>query len=159
MPTRMLGSASCRRLSGCKSATVSWSLVPFSTPRDRTSTFRFSSWQYETDKQLYSLLFRLAVSQLIFDFHSGANTKVRFVQRGSENSTGMADLKKAENETRTRAHEDIFGDVDKWCDTTSLMIRDLRASNLQVFIQQRVNYHFFDQHARCRPDGGCHPAR
>ena len=42
----------------------------------------------------------------------------------------IGDLKKAENEARTRAHEDLFAGVDKWCDTTSHVMRDLREWNL-----------------------------
>ena len=45
------------------------------------------------------------------DGQGQANAQVRFVQCRSDGSTGdfkIADLKKAENEARTRAHEDLF---------------------------------------------------
>ena len=62
----------------------------------------------------------------------GANAQVRYVQRGSDDTTGdfkVADLEKAKNEARTMAHEDIFGGVDNWCDNH--FSYDQRSSSLE----------------------------
>ena len=52
----------------------------------------------------------------------------------------------SENEARTMAHEDVFCGVDKSMTTTSFMIKDLRAWNLQVFVWQNWRtYQIVDQ--------------
>jgi len=64
----------------------------------------------------------------------GANAQVRFVQRGSDDTTGdfkVADLEKAKNEAHTMAHEDIFCGVDKWYDNH--FAYDQRSSSLDSF--------------------------
>ena len=83
-----------------------------------------------------------------------ANAQVRLVQHGSDDSTGgfkIADLRKAENEARTRAHEDIFGGDDKW--GANRLPYDQRSSSLKLtsLRSTKRGLSFFDQHARKLP--------
>jgi hypothetical protein len=64
----------------------------------------------------------------------GANAQVRFVQRGSGDTSGdfkVADLEEAKNQAHTMAHENVFCGVDKWYDNH--FAYDQRLSNLDVF--------------------------